>query len=103
MFPRGNRTWKKLAAGVPGPCEGPSLSVGPPLSYLNSPVAVPPGDLVRSVAGEGDVLFPVNALRCFLSGFGELEKIKYSRQLLRWPVSDFGCDASPPGLSGAGH
>lgn len=51
----------------------------PTPSYLNSPLPIPPGDLVRSVAGEGDVVFPVKALGCFLRGFGELEKIKYSR------------------------
>lgn len=39
---------------------------------LNSPLAVPPGDLVQSVAREGHVLFSVNALGCFLRGFGEL-------------------------------
>lgn len=49
---------------------------GPEPSYLNSPLAVPPGDLVRSVAWEGDVLFSVNGLGGFLSGFCELEKKK---------------------------
>lgn len=43
-------------------------------SYLNSPLAGPPGDLVWSVVREGDIFFSVNALRCFLSGFGELEQ-----------------------------
>lgn len=39
---------------------------------LNSPLAVPHGDAVRSVAREGDVLFSVNGLGCFLSVFREL-------------------------------
>lgn len=39
---------------------------------LNSPLAVPPGDLVRSVAWEWDVLVSVNGLGGFLSGFCEL-------------------------------
>lgn len=51
----------------------------PTPSYLDSPLPIPPGDLVRSVAGERDVLFPVRALRCLLSASDELEKIKYSR------------------------
>ena len=56
----------------------------PEPSYLNSPLAVPPGDLVRSVAWEGDVLFSVNGLGGFLSGFCELEKKKvfFSGQFL---------------------
>ena len=49
---------------------------GPEPSYLNSPLAVPPGDLVRSVAWERDVLFSVNGLGGFLSGFCELKKKK---------------------------
>lgn len=77
-FPRGNWAWKELAAGVPWALRGAQPECGAAtLSYLNSPLAIPPGDLVRSVAGEGDVLFPANALRCFLSGFGELEQMKY--------------------------
>ena len=55
---------------------------GPEPSYLNSPLAVPPGDLVRSVAWEGGILFSINGLGCFLSGFGELKKTKYSGQFL---------------------
>lgn len=55
---------------------------GPEPSYLNSPLAVPPGDLIRSVAWEGDILFSINGLGCFLSGFGELKKTKYSGQFL---------------------
>lgn len=51
---------------------------GPEPSYLNSPLAVPPGDLVGSVAWEGNVLFSVNALGGLLSGFSELEETKYS-------------------------
>lgn len=42
---------------------------------LNSPLAITPGGLVWSVAWEGDVLFSVNALRCFLRGFGELHSL----------------------------
>ena len=48
----------------------------PEPSYLNCPLAVPPGDLVRSVAWERDVLFSVNGLGGFLSGFYELKKKK---------------------------
>lgn len=49
---------------------------GPEPSYLNSPLAVPLGDLVRSVAWEWDVLVSVNGLGGFLSGFCELKKKK---------------------------
>lgn len=47
---------------------------GPEPSYLNSPLAVPLGDLVRSVTWEWDVLVSVNGLGVFLSGFCELKK-----------------------------
>lgn len=59
--------------------EGPRPGCGAlTCPYLNSPLCIPPGNLVRSVAWEGDVLFSVDALGCFLSGFGELEKTRYS-------------------------
>lgn len=44
-------------------------------SYLNSPLAVPPGDLVRSVAWEGDVLFSVNGLGVFSVAFVNWKKV----------------------------
>lgn len=57
--------------------------------YLDSPLPIPPGDLVRSVAGERDVLLHVGTLGYLLCGSDELEKITCSRQLLQRP--------SPPG------
>lgn len=70
-------------AGSSEPWGGAQPEHGAPTpSYLDSPLPIPPGDLVRSVAGERDILFTVGALGCLLSGSNELEKITYSRQLL---------------------
>lgn len=67
-------------AGSSEPWEGAQPEHGAPTpSYLDSPLPIPPGDLVWSVAGERDVPFPVGALGGFVSVSDELENIKYSR------------------------
>lgn len=76
VLPRGSWALRSRMVRSPGPGEGP------PLSYLNSPLPVPPGDLVRPAVGTGDVILPVRALGRLLGGLGELEKMKCSRQLL---------------------
>lgn len=104
LFPRGHRTQKKLPGGASEPWGGPQPERGAPTSsYLNSALPVPPGGLVRSVARERDVVFPVSGPESRLSGFGELEKIRFPTQLLRLPFSNFCCNPSPPGPPEAGQ